>query len=87
VVKLDQKKKARRACDGANVQDEHGQRVPVSLGDAHAASVSQVELRIFVVLAAFFCWTALGGDATNAFAHSPGPKGNVFMAVNEQRAR
>jgi len=85
VRKANGKFKARNVCDGAYIL-----RTPYlrsALGKTYANSMTQTEFRIFIAITAYLGFIIWGADATNAFAHSPPPDGDIYMAVDEQYAR
>jgi hypothetical protein len=86
VLKADGRRKARNVCNG---QPHHHptKKKPITTAETYAASLSQVELRLFWAITARRNWIAYGADATNAFAYSPPPKGElVYMEVDDQYA-
>ena len=78
-----------RHANVCNGQPHHHptKKKPITTAETYAASLSQVELRLFWAITARRNWIAYGADATNAFAYSPPPKGElVYMEVDDQYA-
>jgi hypothetical protein len=88
VLKADGRRKARNVCNGQPSRcRSKANKKKITIADTYAASLSQVELRLYWALTARRNWIAYGADATNAFAYSPPPKGNtVYMEVDDQYA-
>ena len=82
-IKSDGRKKARNVCDGQPKRTKDGFK-KITLAETYAASLSQTEMRIFWCLTAAHNWIAIGADATNAYAHSPPPRGECYMQADAQ---
>ncbi len=83
VVKPDGRKKARNVCNGR--PNRAFGKVKITFAETYAASLSQLELRLFWAIAARCNWIAYGADATNAFAFPPPPQGDtVYMQADPQ---
>ena len=81
-IKADGRKKSRNVTDGSYILRTKCLRD--ALGPTFAASMTQAEFRIFICIATYLNYIIWGADATNAFAYSPPPKGEVYMAVDQQ---
>ena len=79
-VKRDGQRRARQCCDGSK------RAAPLlhALAKTHSSCVEQPIQRQFLALAAEQNFLLFGGDAKDAFAHSPAPEVPTFMMIDNQ---
>ena len=81
-VKSDGKRRSRNCCDGSP------RAAPVLHGIAstYSSCVEQPIQRLFFALSAHLGYGVYGGDATDAYAHSPPPEVPTYVAIDEAYA-
>lgn len=79
LVKDDGRKKARCVCNGAK-----NRRGTVTLAETYASALEQNAARVFWAVTAMKNWTAIGADATNAFAEAGAPVAPLYVYCDDQ---
>lgn len=79
LIKDDGRKKARCVCNGSK-----NRRGTVTLAETYASALEQNAARVFWAVTAMKNWTAIGADATNAFAEAGAPVAPLYVYCDEQ---
>ncbi len=79
-VKQDGTRRPRHCCDGSKKSAPLLHR----LAKTYSNCVNQPIQRLFMALAAALCYLIFGGDARDAYAHSPGSLIKTFLTIDDQ---
>ena len=78
-VKSSGKRRSRQCCDGSLRAAPYLH----SLGNTFASCMEHPVFRLFIALSAGLNLKVFGGDAKDAFAHSPGPSTATFLRIDD----